>query len=74
MWYFGWLHISVISEGHCPICHILAGEALGLALVCSQHKSHPDCKRHPQKGLKPFAITQSCGAITNIKTQLKLSS
>lgn len=23
MRYFGWLHISVISEGHCPICHIL---------------------------------------------------
>lgn len=74
MRYFGWLHTSVISEGHCPICHILVGEALGLALVRSQHKSHPDCKRHPQKGLKEFAITQSCRAITNTKTQPKLSS
>lgn len=74
MWYFGCLHISVISEGHSPVCHILAGEVLGLALVCSQHKSHPDCKRHPQKGMKSFAITQSCRAITNTKTQLKLSS
>lgn len=58
MWYFGWLHISVMSEGHSPICRIPAGEALGLALVCSPHRSHPDCKRHPQKGLQPFAITE----------------
>lgn len=67
-------HISVMFEGHSPVCRIPAGEALGLALVCSPHKSHPDCKRHPQKGLKPFAITESCSAITNTKTQLKLSS
>lgn len=63
-------HLCYIRRtSHCvpkdPICRILAGEALGLALVLSQHKSHPDCKRHPQKGLKVFAIT---------KTQQKLSS
>lgn len=33
MWYFGQLHISVLSEGHGPVCHILAGDTLGMALV-----------------------------------------
>lgn len=67
MWSFGQLHISVLSKGH---SHILAGEALGMALACSQHKNHPDCRRHPHKGLKPFAITECCSAITSTKTQL----
>lgn len=65
IWYFGWLHVSVMSEGHSPVCHIPAGEALGLTPVCFQHKSHPDCKSHPQKGFKSFAIIESCSAITN---------
>lgn len=71
IWYFGWLHSSVVSKGHSPVCHIAAGETLGLALVCFQHKSYPDCKRHLQKGLKLFAITESCSAITNTPDSAK---
>lgn len=77
-----WLapHLCYVQRTQSCLSHPCRGRpGIGSSLLSTQKPSwlqetSPDVSCNPQKGLKPFANTESRSAITNTKTKLKLSS